>query len=98
MLTILKMLTLLIREGIKKRKRTFYSQTGRKGGGEGLSATSALTVSKRDNFDPFLSIEYDSMILKTHSSHCEGSQEGIFNYFNTSAIPLSDRFVTEQRQ
>ena len=25
-----------------------------------------LTVRKRENFDPFFSMEYDSMILKTH--------------------------------
>ena len=30
------------------------------------NATSALTVSKCENFDPFFSIEYDAMILKTH--------------------------------
>ena len=29
-------------------------------------ATSALTISKCENFDPFFSMEYDSMVLKTH--------------------------------
>ena len=36
----------------------FYGQADRKGGGG--SATSALTLSKCENFDPFFSIEYDS--------------------------------------
>ena len=38
----------------------------------GWSATSALTVSKCENFDPFFSMEYDSMTLNTHLSHCRG--------------------------
>ena len=37
-----------------------------KGKGGGVSATLALTISKCENFDPFFSMEYDSMILKTH--------------------------------
>ena len=56
-------------------------------------STSALTVSKCGNFETFFSMEYDSMILKTHFSHCEGSQKFIFNAFNASAILLSDRFA-----
>ena len=40
----------------------------------------------------------NSMILKHILSHCEGSQKCIFDAFDASAIPLSDRFVTEQRQ
>jgi len=36
------------------------------GEGRGGSAISALTVSKCENFDPFISMEHESMILKTH--------------------------------
>ena len=53
-----------LREVVKK-KRIFYGQADRKGGGR--SATLALTVSKCENFDHFFFlIEYDSMELKTH--------------------------------
>ena len=51
--------------GSHQKKRVFYGQADRKGG-EGGSALSALTVSKCENFDTFFSMEYDSMILKTH--------------------------------
>ena len=51
-----------VREVVKK-VQIFYGQVDRK---EGWSATSALLVSKCENFDPFFSFEYDSMILKTH--------------------------------
>ena len=80
--------------GESSKKRIFYDQADRKGV---WSAQSALTVSKCENFDPRFSMEYDSFILKTHLSHCEGSQKCIFYAFNASAIPLSDRFVTEQQ-
>ena len=66
-------------------------------GGRG-SATLALTVSKCEIFDPFFKMEYDSMVLKQFFSHCERSQKCIFNAFNASAIPLSDRFMTEQQR
>ena len=48
--------------GIKK-PRIFYGQADRKGGG---SAQLALTIRKGENFDPFFSMEYDSMKLNTH--------------------------------
>ena len=42
----------------------------------------------------YFTLWYSKHIL----SHCEGSQKCIFNAFNASAIPLSDRFVTEQQR
>ena len=61
---------------------------------------SLVLVSKCENFDPYFSMEYDSMILKRHfiSLHCEGSQKCIFNAFNATAILLYDRFLTEQQR
>ena len=41
---------------------------------------------------------FDSWILKTHLFHCYGSQKCIFPALYTSAIPLSDHFLTEQQQ
>ena len=38
-------------QGSRKKTRIFYGQTDRKG--KGGSATSALTVSKSEKFDPF---------------------------------------------
>ena len=59
------------------------------------SATLALSISKCENFNPFcFTLWYSKHIL----FHCEGSQKCIFNAFNASAIPLSDRFVTEQQR
>ena len=49
------------------------------------------------NFDLFFSMEYDSIILKTHLIPVRGLKNCIFNASNASAIPLSDRFVTEQQ-
>ena len=46
-------------------KMDIYGQADRKGGGGG-SATSALTVSKCENFDPFFPLKFDSLILKTY--------------------------------
>ena len=43
--------------GVIKNERT-----DRKGG----AAPSVLTISKCENFDPFFSMKYDSMMLKTH--------------------------------
>ena len=37
-----------------RKKRIFYSQTGRKGGRGEASPPSALAVSKCENFEPFL--------------------------------------------
>ena len=49
------------------KKRIFYGQADRRGGrGGGVSAPLALIASKCENFDPFFSMEYYSMILKTH--------------------------------
>ena len=45
---------------VVKKKQIFYGQADRKGGKE------SATVSKCENFDPYFSMEYDSMILKTH--------------------------------
>ena len=50
-------------EASKKSGYFTVRLTVRRGGG---SALSALTVSKCENFDPFFSMEYDSMILKAH--------------------------------
>ena len=44
----------LIREGVKNG---YFTVT---------LTVRALTISKCENFDPFFSMEYDSMILKTH--------------------------------
>ena len=46
-----------------KKKRISYGQADRKGWG---SAPLTLTISKCENFDPFFSMEYDSMVLKAH--------------------------------
>ena len=67
--------------------------------GVGGSAPSALTISKCENFDPFfflinMTLWYSKHIL----SYCEGSQKCIYNAFNSSALPLSDRFMTEQQR
>ena len=52
-------------QGESVKKRIFYGQADRKGGGGEVSATSALTVSKCENFD-FFSLILDSLTLKTH--------------------------------
>ena len=51
----------ILREVVKKR--IFYGHADRRG--KGASATSALTVSKCENFD-FFSLKLDSLSLKTH--------------------------------
>ena len=48
--------------GSRQTNRIFYGQAE----GKGASAPSVLTVSKCDNFDPFFSLKFDSLILKTH--------------------------------
>ena len=55
-------IVVILRKVVKKR--IFYGQAHRKGGWG--SALAAMTVRKCENFDPFFSVEYDSMILKTH--------------------------------
>ena len=51
-------------QGESVKNRLFYGQADHKGG-RGGSATSALTVSKCENFD-FFSLILDSLTLKTH--------------------------------
>ena len=58
-MTILVMITNEV-----KKKRSFYSQAGG-GGVEGFDQ-SALKVNKCENFDIFLAMKFDSLILKTH--------------------------------
>ena len=43
-------------------------------------------------------MKFDSLILKTHLSYCEGSQKCIVHSLYASTITLSDYFVTEQQQ
>ena len=43
-------------------------------------------------------IRYDSLMLKTIFSHCEGSQKCFFHVLYVSAVRLSDHLVTEQQQ
>ena len=77
--------------------RIFYGQTDRKG--VDGSATSALTVSKCEYFEPFFQWNMTLWYSKHILSHCKGSQKCILNALNASAILLSDQFVTElQRQ
>ena len=57
----------------------------------GRSATLALTVSKCENFDPFFSMEYDSMVLKTHFYHIV---RGLKNAFLMPLTPLLYRYLT----
>ena len=65
---------LLEREVIKKR--IFYGQADHKGRGgrEGGSGTSALTVSKCENFDQVFQWNLILWYSKHILSHCEGSQ------------------------
>ena len=59
----------ILREGVKKHRYLTVRLTARGGRGAGL-APSALTVSKCENYDPFLALRFDSLIPKTHLSHC----------------------------
>ena len=52
-----------VTKGSREKSWYFTVRLTIKGGG---SATLALTVSKCENFDPFFSMEYYSMVLKTH--------------------------------
>ena len=49
-----------------RKKRPFYGQADRKGGG---AAPLALTLSWCENLDPLLALKVDSLILKTHFTH-----------------------------
>ena len=63
------MVRLIVREG--------------EGGSGGGSASSALTVSKCENFNPFFSLKFDYFILKAHFiSFKEGSQNAFFMPFS----------------
>ena len=57
--TIITIIIIILRRSVKK-KRIFYGQADCKGG---ASATSALTVSKCENFD-LLSLKFDSLTQK----------------------------------
>ena len=85
----------ILREGFKKNCLIVRLTVTVRGG---ESAPSVLTASKCENFDPFLYLNLICSYSKHILSHCEGSQKCIFNAFNASAIPLSDRFVTEQQR
>ena len=67
-------------QGESVKKRIFYGQADRKGGvgewGRGGSATSALTVSKCENFD-FFHWYWILWHSKHIFSHCKGSQNAI---------------------
>ena len=80
------------------KKRIFYGQVDRKGGR--VSAPWTLTVSKRENVDPFFSLNFDSLILKTHFFLIvRGLKNALFMSL-TPLLPisLSDNFVKEQQQ
>ena len=74
------------------KKRSSYSPADRKGGGV---QPLALTASKCENFGPFFSSEiwfFDTPY--TFYLIVRGLKDALY----ASAIPLSDRFVTEQQQ
>ena len=77
--------TLPKRLGKASKKRIFYGQADRKGGGRMI-------------FSPFFHWILIPWYPKQILSHCEGPQKCIFHVLNVSAIPLFDDFVTEQQQ